>query len=434
MRWPVASAISFLWTREFRIDLRPLGRLARERPEAVVLGLGVALRVITYLWNRAMWLDEGMLRANVVDVPVFEFSAPLKSDQLAPLGFLVVERILAQFVSSRNYVLRALPLAAGIGALYLFYRLAPRLLSRRAALVALTLFALSDDLIYYSSEFKPYSLDVLFAVGITLAAVSALGRTPPERAVLWVAHLAAWAPWFSFASVFVIAGCGIVLILDSLRAGRLRTAVLWVGIGLGWLANFLVSYHASRAILSPATTMYRFWDFAFSPVGASPRDLLSWATGHFLEVFVNPLNLLCPGNSRLGVVLPMILLLVGALSMARRSGPIFLLLAAPIILAVAATVLRFFPFHGRLILELVPALYLLIAEGTGWIAVRFPSRSGIAFKTVAIALLTFPAWDACYHCTGRRDRDFNIHGDLHRNVFIDRPSTAKSISARRASG
>src|SRR5262245_55275335 len=119
MRWPAASDVSLLWTREFRIDLRPLLRLARERPEAVVFGLGVALRVITYLLNRAMWLDEGMLRRNVVDVPVFDFSEPLKSDQLAPLGFLLVERLLAHLVSSRNYVLRFLPLAAGLAALEL---------------------------------------------------------------------------------------------------------------------------------------------------------------------------------------------------------------------------------------------------------------------------------------------------------------------------
>jgi hypothetical protein len=423
MRRPAVSDISVLWTREFQIDLRPLVRLARERPEAVVVGLGVALRVLTYLLNRPMWLDEGSLKANVVDVPVFKFSEPLTNDQLAPLGFLVVERILASVVSSRNYVLRFLPLAAGIGALYLFRALATHLLSSRAALVALVLFALSDDLIYYSSEFKPYSLDLFFGVAITLAAVSALGRTPPTRTVACLAALTVFAPWFSFSSAFTVAGCGTVLILDAVLAGRLQAALLWVGIGVGWLANFMVSLQASRAMLSSATTMYRFWGFTFLPSGASARDLLLWATGQALEVFVNPLNLLCPGDSQLGVVLPLSLLLVGAFSMARRSIPSFLLLVTPIIPAVAATVLHYFPFHGRLILELVPALFLLIAQGTEWIDLQFPSRSHIAYRTVLIALFTYPCWDACYRSSFWRDRVFNIHGDLHRNVFIDRPAT-----------
>jgi hypothetical protein len=422
MRWPALSDVSVLWTREFRIDLRPLVRLARERPEAVIVGLGVALRVLTYLLNRPMWLDEGSLKANVVDVPIFHFSEPLTNDQLAPLGFLIIERILANLVSSRNYVLRFLPLAAGIGALYLFRALASHVLSRRTALVALVLFALSDDLIYFSSEFKPYSLDLCVGVAVTLAAACALGRTPPARSVAWLAILAAVAPWFSFSSAFTIAGCGAVLILEAVLAGRLRSALVWVGIGLGWLANFLVSLQVSRAMLSSATTMYRFWDFAFLPRGASARELILWATGQVLEVFVNPLNLLCPGSSQLGVVFPLSLLLVGAFSMARRSILRFPLLVAPILLALAATLLRYFPFHGRLILELVPALFLLIAQGTEWIALRFPSPSQIAYRTVLIALLTYPCWDACYHSTYWRDRDFNIHGDLHHNVYIDRPN------------
>jgi len=260
-----------------------------------------------------------------------------------------------------------------------------------------------------------------FGVAVTLVTVSALRRTPPLRTIAWLAVLAAAAPWFAFSSAFTMAGCGAVLILEAVLAGRLRTALVWVGIGLGWLANFLVSLQASRAMLSSATTMYRFWAFAFLPVGASTRDVLSRATGQVLEVFVNPLNLLCPGSSQLGVVLPSSLLLVGAFSMARRSAPSFSLLIAPILLAVAATLLRYFPFHGRLILELVPALFLLIAQGTEWIALRLPSRSRIAYRTVLIALLTYPSWDACHHSTYWRDRDFNIHGDLHHNVFIDRP-------------
>ncbi len=431
MRWSPFSDVSVLWTREFRLDLRPVERLARERPEAVILGLGVTLRVITYLDNRAMWLDEASLRANVVGVPVFDFSRPLLYDQLAPLGFLIVERVLATLVSGRNHVLRFLPLVAGLGALVLFQRLASRLLARRAALVALLLFAVSDDLIYYASEFKPYSLDPFFGVAITLATVSALGQIPSRRSILWLAVLAATAPWFSFASIFVAAACGSLLVIDALRAGRSLLAALWLSIGLGWLVNVLVSYRTARAMLDSATTMYRFWNFAFTP---QPSDdgWLSWAAGQLLEIFVNPLYLLCPPNSLLGVVLPLVLLLIGGTSLARRSVQHFVLLVSPILLAMLATVLGYYPFHGRLILELVPALLLFIAEGTEWIAVRFHSPSGIAYRTVLIALLTYPGWQAVWNCPWREPRDFNIHGDLHRNVFIDRPTKPTTTPGRKS--
>lgn len=424
---PTEPAASPIWKREFRIDVRPLVRWIAENPEAAIVGIGMALQVITYLWNRPMWLDESSLRGNVVGVAVLDFSGPLWQDQLAPLGFLVVERALAA-INSRNYVLRAPSLAAGLVSLVLFRHLSARVLPRRSALVALALFASWDDLIYYASEFKPYSIDLAIGLAVTLLAVDAVGRTPSRRDVARMAVLLAAAPWFSFGSAFLIAGCGLVLLVDALIDGRLRAATLWLTMGLGWLAMFFAAYRASCALLDPATTMYHFWYFAFLPLGfPSTVEGLSRTADLLLEVFVNPMNLLAPGGSRLGVVLPLILLIAGGLSLARRSPRSFLLLAVPVAMAMAASVARYYPFHGRLLLELVPAPFLLIAEGTESVARRFPGRGGLAFRMLLIGLLAYPCWDACYHTTGWRDREFNIHGDLHRNVFIDRPEKAKGM-------
>ena len=46
------------------------------------------------------------------------------------------------------------------------------------------------------------------------------------------------------------------------------------------------------------------------------------------------------------------------------SWPAWAILVLPIALAMVASAMRRYPFHGRLILELVPAFFLLIAEGT----------------------------------------------------------------------
>src|SRR5436190_1407565 len=60
----------------------------------------------------------------------------------------------------------------GLAALALFATLARRTLGDRGAFAALAVFAVSGDLIYYSSEMKPYMTDVLAAVGLTLAGVA----------------------------------------------------------------------------------------------------------------------------------------------------------------------------------------------------------------------------------------------------------------------
>ncbi len=40
---------------------------------------------------------------------------------------------------------------------------------------------------------------------------------------------------------------------------------------------------------------------------------------------------------------------------------------------------------------------------------------------VLASLLAFPCWAACSRLITKWDRDFNTHGDLHHNVFIDLP-------------
>jgi hypothetical protein len=166
--------------------------------------------------------------------------------------------------------------------------------------------------------------------------------------------------------------------------------------------------------------MYYFWDFAFLPIRPplSPENLLK-AGGILLEVFVNPLNLVVPLWPRAWVIVPLLLLAIGGGSLLQRSWRAGLLLLLPIVLAVIASGLKQYPLHGRLILELVPALFLLIAEGTQGLGERVTRRSNVLYKAVLVLLLAYHCLSAVYHATGVRPRPFNSHGDLHQNIFIE---------------
>src|SRR5438046_2136229 len=98
MRWVSSMRDSGIWSRQFEIDLEPIRRLLRDRPEVVVLVVGILLRVIVYLTNRTMWLDELSLKGNLVNKPILSFSEPLTNDQLAPFGFLIVQRVIVRLL------------------------------------------------------------------------------------------------------------------------------------------------------------------------------------------------------------------------------------------------------------------------------------------------------------------------------------------------
>ena len=94
---------------------------------------------------------------------------------------------------------------------------------------------------------KQYSLDVAVAVALGLATLHAIGR-PVSARIGWAMALGAIAsPWFSFPAVFIVAGCGMALILTSLVSGRLRDAAVWCAIGAAWAVSFVAAYNASLA-------------------------------------------------------------------------------------------------------------------------------------------------------------------------------------------
>jgi hypothetical protein len=413
---------SWIFDRPLDDDFARLWRVLKQNPEAVVLGLGVFLRVIVYLDGRSFWMDESSLWGNLAGKRVFDFSEPLTGDQLAPFGFLIAQRTLMAILGTSKYASRLIPLASGLVAFWLFARLVRRLLSSRPALIALALFAFSDDLIYYSSELKPYSTDLAIGLAISLAALDAAGKPASGRRLIVMAVLALAAPWCSFASTFVVAGCGATLILTSLRSGRWRDSMLWIAIGIGWVASLFVSYRASAAMLSPYTTMYVFWDFAFLPVWPLPvgRDRLAAAAGILLEVFVTPLNLVAPVCPWVGVLLPISLLALGATALARRSWSAWSVLVLPIAMAMVASMLKRYPFHGRLILELVPAFLILIAEGSETVRSWDRGPKKLGYSIVLILLFTYPCLEALRNSVSVPVRDFNSHGDLRKNLFMTR--------------
>jgi hypothetical protein len=401
------------------IDLAPLWRVMRalrDHPAQVVIGLGVFLRVWVYLSNRSYWMDESNLLGNMRGTPILDFSTPLRGDQLAPIGFIVLERMIVSLFGESGYSTRLLPLVCGVASLWLFQRLAFRWLSGSAAMVALIFFTFSDDLVYYSSELKPYSCDLAFALAIMLAATDIVDSPLCKRRIASLGILAVSSPWFSFPSVFIVAASGVTLLIDRFARKLWRELISIALVGLCWSASFILAYRAHSALLGDPVKMNVFWNFAFLYLTADPRADLVRFGGVFLEFFVNPLNLVPSWLPPQVVAFPVFLLFVGGVSLGRRKPIFFLMLGLPIALALIAAAAKKYPFHGRLILALFPAFAFMIAEATD----RLRDVLGRRVWTVVLILLLFcPCWSTIYEATGSRIREFNSHGDLHRNRFME---------------
>lgn len=381
------------------------------RARWALLALGAVPRIVQFAHGRGFWLDEASLLGNLRERGPLGLLSGLGQAQLAPVGFLWAERAMYLAFGPSVFGMRVVPLVGGLAALALFDRLARRRLGPASANLAVGLFALSPDLIYYSSELKPYSTDVAVALALTLMAFRMRDDALPWRRAFAYAGFGALAAWFSFPAAFVLAGVGLALFARAVAEGDARRVGRLVAIGSTWAASLALVVLVGHEQLGHSTIMWSFWSAAFPEW--PPRSFwdVSWPLRRFLFLFVNPLDFTWPLGPRASMVLPVALFGMGCARLARRDRVGLAVLVAPVALALVAGALRLYPFHGRLVLFLVPNLLLLICEGAAGLR---EGRWGVwAWRVVAVALLVGPSLHSLYNLPYPGiARELHPYGDL----------------------
>jgi hypothetical protein len=97
---------------------------------------GLALRVVEFMRDRPLWLDEAMLALNIAARPLSQLARPLDYDQSAPLAYLWFERLAVVVGGVSERSLRVVPFIAGLAVVPLVWRAARRLAGARAAAIA----------------------------------------------------------------------------------------------------------------------------------------------------------------------------------------------------------------------------------------------------------------------------------------------------------
>src|SRR5262249_47188568 len=158
--------------------------------------------------------------------------APPDYGQIVPIGFLALVRGAVALFGSSEYALRLVPLLSGIAALFLFRRVAARLLPTPAVPIAVALFSFSGPLIGFSSELQQYSTDVLAAIFLLDRALDVSERPASRSATARLALAGAILVWFSLPVVFVLAGLGTTLAAIAARSGDRRRLGSLAAVGL----------------------------------------------------------------------------------------------------------------------------------------------------------------------------------------------------------
>ncbi|HEY2797494.1 MAG TPA: glycosyltransferase family 39 protein [Thermoanaerobaculia bacterium] len=351
---------------------------------AAVLLAGAGVRLWEYFGNSSLWVDELALSESILHRSLFDLLVhPLALGQSAPAGFLVAVKLSTMVLGTSELALRVPSLLFTLAALPLFVAVANRYLSGWAAVFATALFAFGSQFVHYGAEVKQYGADVAVVLLLLLVAFDLSLESPPRKAFLRAAAAGALGVWFSMPAAFVLAGIGGALLLQSLLVRPRRVSRALLGTVAVWAVAAAAAslWNITRADPQIRSFLYGYWVDAFPPFPLRRRGDLLWPVNQIVLFFRWMM-----GYPRPGIFAG--LTLVGFAGLWRRRRDSALLLAGPLVVAVAASAAHFYPLRGRLTLFLGPVLLLLAAEGTRWVA-RGLERLRVP-KPLTAALLALP--------------------------------------------
>jgi len=351
-----------------------------------VVGLGVLLRLIVYLSNRSLWMDEACLAVNVISKSYKELLGTLTDNQCAPIGFLFIERFFVNLLGSSEPALRFFPFLCGIGSIFLSVRLSRKILSPAAAIIGAFLFAVSYYLVYYSSEVKQFGPDVFVALGLICLACGII-QADKQKPVPYIVFglCGVLAIFLSHPAVFVLFGLGVAGLLFCLRRKNKWLWAGWLILCALWAAAFLVNFHFFLSKYHTADFVIKHWQDrdGFFPVTDGIGAMVVWfvkKTGQVLKQ---------PG----GFSMPFVYLLplaVGLWGLFRKKQWFVIASAAVVFSAVVASAFERFPFGSRVIMFIAPLLLIFLAEGIAVLVSGAWHGSHLSAIALLICFFYFP--------------------------------------------
>lgn len=346
------------------------------RISPVILGLivatGIALRLRALFAARSLWFDEVSLATNIAERSLLDLlTVPLSFQQSAPPGFLTASWVVFETFGTGLLWVRAIPFVAGILTLIVGVQTA-RVVFRSfpAQVVFLAILAWSPILVFYATELKQYSTDVLaMTVALYLAHVMRQRRSGWLAAVLGFMAVVS-----SSAGIIVFFLLALIVLGSGFAKQRLRgmyDAGLRHVVALSaWLLGATVHVLYTVVAGVDRTYMQEYWRqrAGFAPQSLGSLEDVWWYGDRFQELVwltFDATEMVGPGmhdGALWLVALVGVLVLCATGSAWRHNWPLQLAVLA-FAMAYLLAMVGAYPFSSRLALYLIVALAFLVACG-----------------------------------------------------------------------
>ena len=372
----------------------------------VLVGVGILLRLYHFFHNRSLWNDEVFLVNSLIRMDFIELATqPLMYEQKAPIGFLWIVRLSVLIFGKGEMALRLFSLLCGIASLFVFLPVSRYFLKPLGVVVGMGILALASPLLFHSVEAKQYSLELLATTIILYLYIQYHERKDFSSLLQW-GIFGAIILWFSYSSIFVLAGMAFGVCLSLLFKKDWNMLFRSFIPFSMWLLSFVVNYflftyrHAGEG--SEWLVEWFAVRGAFMPLPPSSLADLGWffhTTYMTLRFSVGLLWIYFTHENQLLQLLmrmPFLPILLGATGLVvffRKDRKEFMVLLIPILLTLLASGLKLYPFYERLTVFLAPIFILFIALGCQRVVDLFPADNRWKY-TLPVLLLAGPVMNS----------------------------------------
>lgn len=316
---------------------------------------GFVIRIRQYLEARALTFDEALLANNLINHSLRELTGTLDNDQVAPMGFLFIEKLVIQTFGVGDLVFKLIPFTAGLCSILLMGIFAYKRLSKGGLIMALSLFAFCQTLIHNSNTLKQYSSDVFFCLLFIVIFDWYMAASSSKLRFVCLCLVGLLCIWFSQPVVLVMFTSALIGFCRGFKMKNAQIIRQILSAGILWVSGFLVIFFVSYINNFGNDHLTRYWSGQFLPM--PPWENLSWYGIAAKSLFVNALGL------PYSVTLISILFCFGLAAFIKEKDITSVsLVLGQILLTLGLSAFHLYPFYDRFLLFLVPGLILVISK------------------------------------------------------------------------
>lgn len=358
----------------------------------VIMGSSsILLMVWQYFYNRSLWIDEAKLAVNIIDKSFIELTQPLTSTQITPIFFLWIQKGMTCIFGEGEMAFRLFPLICAIAVVLLAFKVFLKLTNDyKVALIAYSLIVFNYWFLFYSSELKQYSTDLLVTFTLLYFYLKKYSsRNIKSVTLLIVGSVLIWISYVTVLLLFVIGTVWFVEIFKRSKKLPLNVVAV-IGVWLFVFGCYYMLFLSGHPMRSADSNNMAFWRHAFLPQEYSINAYFQWLRNRYDMIFGNLLFF----PNKFGVYHVFGLFYVGSVLMLvfKKKWKLLFLLTGPVLLHFVLSCLRIYPLELRVMFYLVPLFLVTIAFGMISSVKFFSNRfSNPKLCSLAIAILLLPS-------------------------------------------